>query len=145
MLHRAFLISDADSIRPLAQRALQCILADNPPVYDCVREWLEKCTRSPLVWELRLMILLALNHTDSFAQQIHQQSPLERDRLVQFMTELERTQWNYVRGRPPVPGSDAAVHNNMQHMTLALSQKYIMLARPYHRLIVVDEHSADRV
>jgi len=100
MLRQTFLSYDPCVVRPVAHAALQAIEKDMPPLHLSVRSVLKDAVQSDVIWQMRMVILLAINLTDTFPSQVMHSSPGEEKVLREFMTLLQVRQWDHLRGTP---------------------------------------------
>lgn len=104
LLETALRAWEAEEVRPLALKALECLDTELPPRHQSVDEVLQTVRTTPSLWALRLAVFLALDLTESFRAHVYAHSPHERGRLVRFLAQLRDEQWAHVRGLPPALG-----------------------------------------
>ena len=87
-------------MRPLAERALQCVEADLQPATQNrhILSVLRAAVRSDSVWQLRFVLFVGLNLTDSLPTWLYQHSPHERRQLLHFIEVLQRSMLKVLRG-----------------------------------------------
>jgi hypothetical protein len=94
--------------------------AETPLILD----WLRDMERSQVVWQLRFVILLALNATDSYPRMLYQGSPYERGILLPFLDTLDRAMTWLTRGGAD-PANPGYTHfGSLQEFTDRMAQHY---------------------